>query len=148
MSKKNIQIIVVVVAFLASGLIIYNGMFKKTSSPPVSVSQTPGQETAMPVVTPGGSGVQPAPGEVTSNQAKGFANFGYSNNSQQSEGYKSIRQDMVLPYGNDYDPGKILEEQELQFGVVVYPKLDPVRDLGVAETDLIKPQPVETKISK
>lgn len=93
MNKKLIiQIVVIVIAFGASGIVLYNGFFKNGSS-------------------------QPALGSA-----------------QTSAGDQS---QAILPYGSTLD-FSILKKQDLQFGTVQYPKVDPAL-VGIPENQLIKP---------
>jgi hypothetical protein len=44
----------------------------------------------------------------------------------------------VLPYGKSLDFDKVLKRNNLEFGKVSYPKLDPDLEVGKQEQDLIK----------
>jgi hypothetical protein len=94
MNKKLIiQIVVIAVAFGASGFVLYNGFFKNSGTPAV-LSLTGGA---------------PSTGQ----------------------------DEAILPLGTSLD-FSVLKKQNLQFGNMQYPKLDPTT-VGIPENQLIKP---------
>ena len=50
----------------------------------------------------------------------------------------------ILPYGNTLNFDAVLNKQNLIFGIITYPKLDPGQEVGVSEEDLIKVTPKQT----
>ena len=108
--KKIIQIAVIVVAFGASGLVLYNGFFKgqpQNIQPPIAAA-VPGVGTAL----------------------GGVPNTGAAVPAAQSD------QD-ILPVGNSLNFG-ILQKQNLSPLDFDYPKLNPA-DIGIPEGSLINP---------
>ncbi len=53
----------------------------------------------------------------------------------------------ILPYGETMDFKGVLEKQNLQFGILEYPKLDPGKEVGISEQQLITPPPTLTPSS-
>ena len=109
--KQNIQIAIIVVAFGASGFVLYNGFFKGS-----------GQGAPPPV------GIQPAilgaPGSLP-----GFL-AGPAAAAQRSQA--------ILPAGDQLD-FDILKSQSLVPQQIEYPKLSSSTDVGIPEQNLITP---------
>lgn len=139
MNKKNIQIAIVAVMFLASGLIVYNGLLKKPSSsaPPVS----PGQ-VGMSGAASGNVGIpQAAPAAGNSQTAGKYGNIpvpaGFGQQTGNTAKFQKRSDDKILPYGENFDL-EILKKNNFVFGMK-YPTLDPSVDLGKAVGNLISP---------
>jgi hypothetical protein len=49
----------------------------------------------------------------------------------------NLSTEKVLPYGNTLDFKKVLDRQDLTYGVVTYPKLDFTGEVGILGKDLI-----------
>jgi hypothetical protein len=111
--KQNIQIAVIIIAFGASGFVLYNGFFKgsgSTSAQSIASMSIPGEPGSGPdaVVTAG------APASAGSQT--------------------------ILPAGNQLD-FSVLKSQNLVPQDISYPQLNPNGDIGVSEDNLIIPTP-------
>lgn len=132
--KTMIQVSVVIFCFGMSGIVIYRGLFAKKTNPvtvpPPALSTSSGPTTA----TPGTPGSATNPGKAvpgpggTATPTKPGATSAVSSASQANE--------PILPYGKTWDVQKVLNKQSLQYGIVLYPKLDPNSDVGLNVSDL------------
>jgi Flp pilus assembly protein CpaB len=94
MNKKTIiQLVIIVVAFGAAGVVLYNVFFQ-----------------------------------------------GGANNPSQNQGYSSTLQG-ILPYGNNLDFSQALNSNRFQYNQVVFPQVDPKKDVGIPVSDLIPAPP-------
>lgn len=114
--KKIIQLSVVAGAFLASGIVLYNGLFKNKSNDAA-------YQASQNVLGPAG---QPGAAMVASGAPAG-----------QSQ--------IILPPGdlnfNAVLNDRAIKKRKLNFGLVDYPELDPSQEVGIPESELIKPPP-------
>lgn len=108
--KSLIQLTVVAAAFIGSGLVLYNGYFK---------TKTP----ALPVSTGAPQSGSPGVAAPMSLPGGGAAAGGQD----------------ILPNGTDLDFDKAFKKRDLNFGIVEYPKLVPNKEVGVPESELVRP---------
>ena len=100
----KIQVAVIVVAFAASGFVLYNGLKGSSPSPSSPLSPQAG-------VMPAAGGALGATTTATSNQA--LLPYGPDLQSTLNSLLSSMQQ------------------QDFKFGIMQYPKLDPQNDVGV-----------------
>lgn len=115
--KTIIQLVIIVVAFLAAGLVLYNGFFNNSNN---AASQTG---------MPGGS--------LQSSSSSVSMFMPASTSSSSSTPTQSI-----LPYGETLDFGKVLDSKRFQYNQINYPQLDPQNEVGIFPDSLITPLPV------
>jgi hypothetical protein len=96
MNKKTIiQIVIIIVAFGAAGLVLYNGFFNSNNS----------------------AGLSAAPVQSATTQN-------------------------IFPYGETLDFSRALDFNRFQYNQIVYPQLDPQKDVGISQDSLIISLPV------
>lgn len=99
MNKKTlIQVVIIICAFAASGIVLYNGLFKNSSGVPDS--------------------------SLTIDLAAST--------------------EKILPYGDKMDIKSAVSQQNLQYGLIQYPKLDPNQEVGIPLQQLIVPPAITT----
>lgn len=111
--KKYIQLGIIICAFAATGIVLYNGMFKSTPAPEFAAELTPGliPNAGQPGIPEAGTG-------------------------------------SLLPYGDDINGlFGVLKKNNLRYGQVNYPRLNPNFEVGVQLGDFIKPLPEEETLN-
>ena len=135
--KKIIQIIIIVIAFGASGGVLYNGFFKNTNHE--ALQSVPGGPLPGPGSLPSSD-----PDHATGTVPGALGGLTPGAVPAAAGGATNIDTQNLLLYGSKLDYS-ILDKNDLQTSSLTKPVLNSKSDVGIPEANLIVPPPAVAK---